>query len=126
MTGGIRLFALLAFAVVSALVVYASSHDAAAAPTFSPSGVICFEKFDANDYHPDLAIKNNSECDGDPSPGVASDTRAKFCVGQKYDAACANKNPPVATATVTDSNFGYASAFIPAAAVIKPGNELPI
>ena len=108
MTGGIRLAALLAFAAVSALVAFSSARDTAfAAPTFEPGGVICFEKYDAADYHPDGNVRDAAECDGDPSPGAASDTRVKFCVGWNDD--CSALDSPV-----TDSNFGGARSFIPA------------
>ena len=119
MTGGTRLVVLLAFTAVAAFVVYSSSRDATAIPTFSPGGVICFEKYDAVDYHPDLTTQGAGECDGDPSPGAASDTRVKFCVGYNDDCT-------VIDAPVTDSNFGGVIGFIPAPAVIARSDSYPV
>jgi hypothetical protein len=43
-------------------------------PIFEPGGVVCFEDF-----------ASPAECDGDPSPGAATDIRTKFCIGQGAD-----------------------------------------
>ncbi|HEV8574914.1 MAG TPA: hypothetical protein VGR43_09425, partial [Dehalococcoidia bacterium] len=37
-------------------------------PPFEPGGVVCFERFDASDYHPDVSVSLASACDGDSSP----------------------------------------------------------
>ncbi len=118
MTMGMRLTTFLALAVAAAFVVFAASRDGAAVSSFTPGGIICFEKFDANDYHVDDTITKANECDGDASPGVASDTRVKFCIGWNDD--CSSLDSPV-----TDSNFGGVRGFIPLAATLKPSSEYP-
>ena len=113
-----RLLALTPLLIGLGLLLYSWSGQAAP-PSFSPGGVVCFEEYVAVDYHPDLTIQQGGECDGDPSPGAASDTRTKFCVG--YNDDCTVIDTPV-----TDSNFASATGFLPAPSVIKRSSEYPI
>jgi hypothetical protein len=81
-----------------ALAALAGSRDSAALVSFAPGGVLCFENFDATDYHPDGNVRATGECDGDPSPSAPSDFRTKFCLGWNDD--CTALDFPA-----TDSNF---------------------
>ncbi len=121
MTGGFRFTALLALAIVTAAVIYASSRDSAAqtnGPPFAPGGLACLEKFDAVDIKAGLNIGAN-ECDGDPAPGVSTDVRGKFCTG--WDNTCSVKD-----ANPIDSNFGSTAAFVPKTFEVPTGSSVPI
>jgi hypothetical protein len=89
------------------------------APAFSPGGLVCFENFDASDYHPDGSVRAANECDGDPAPAATSDLRVRTCVGWNDD--CTVQDRPA-----RDSAFDQVITFIPPSFVIKPGDQLPI
>ncbi len=108
MSRGMRLLALTGISFMAALVMFLSTQDTSAtAPPFEPGGIWCLELIDSP-----------AECDGDPSPGAASDVRNRFCIG--WDATCATKDSPV-----VDSNFGPLVSFAPAAFNIPQGNTIP-
>ena len=88
-------------------------------PYFSPGGVICFEKFDALDYHPEPSVRDATACDGDPSPGAGSDLHMRLCVGWNDD--CSVRDQPVG-----DSEFEATTTFLPPPFQINRGDQFPI
>ena len=109
----------LTFFVPLAVALLLGGGSGEAIPTFGPGGILCFDNFDAVDYHPDLTVQSAGECDGDPSPNAASDLRTKFCLGWNDD--CTFIDSPV-----TDANFAAVTGFLPAPTVITPGNQYPV
>lgn len=95
MTRGFRLTAIAALALLAALTIFVSSQDTTAVAPFEPGGFVCFE-----------VTETPAECDGDSSPGAATDIHSRFCIGWNQD--CSVKDSPV-----TDSNFGLVVGFTP-------------
>ncbi|HSP54040.1 MAG TPA: hypothetical protein VLS25_00500 [Dehalococcoidia bacterium] len=82
----------LLFAVVltAALGFLATGTSSATAPPFDPGGVMCFE-----------AMESDARCDGDTSPGAASDIRLTFCVGWNEDCSIRDSSAKSSLATST-------------------------
>ena len=110
MTRGIRLTGLLALALLAALVVFLSTDDThATAPPFDPGGMTCLDTYETP----------NDPCDGDMSPGAASDIRGKFCVGWNEDCS-------VRDAVVNSSNTGGLVFFTPSEWTVPKGDTIPV
>ncbi len=77
-------------------------------PPFDPGGVVCFEY-----------LESTPECDGDTSPGTATDIFSKFCIGWNDD--CSVKDT-----TITDSNFGALVSFTPPEWNVPRGDTIPV
>src|SRR5436190_13791068 len=112
MTRGIRLLGFVALAMLAAFVVFASRSDTthAGPPPFEPGGVVCFDNLDTA-----------APCDGDSSPGAASDIASKFCVG--WGADCSVQ--PIVS-DVKDSNFGAVTAMVPTSFVPPEAANAPV
>lgn len=109
MPRGVRLTSFLALAVIAALAAFVSQRDSSTAQlTFDPGAFICFE-----------VTETSAACDGDPSPGAATDLHSSFCIGWNSD--CSVKDAPV-----TDSNFGGVIGFTPPEYTVPSGNDIPI
>jgi hypothetical protein len=76
--------------------------------TFGPGGVVCFE-----------VLETSTQCDGDTSPGSATDIHRKVCIGWNLDCS-------VRDLAVVDRNFETAVTFVPLEVSLPQASDIPL
>src|SRR5438309_9807445 len=98
---------LFLFAILVAATILISGSRAQASTSFHPGGSICLDN-----------METAASCDGDTSPGAATDLYSTLCIG--WNADCTAKQNP------TDSNFGRIVSFTPAQWTLPHSSDVPI
>jgi len=85
---------------------------------FAPSGIICFEDYNALDHHPNPDVRNSNKCDGNPAPAAPSDFRTEFCLNWNGDCTVGGGVP-------IDTGLDTLINFLPQAMLIRHSSTYP-